>query len=63
MIEIWIMWKKETKPLKIALFRFGNEKTRAVIEALNELSEYPIDLDDLLDSWPLGDQEEIKADG
>ena len=63
MIELRILWRrsypeKEMRPLMIGAFRFGNEKTRAVVEALNELSENPMDVEKLLDSWPLGDQEE-----
>ena len=62
MIEIRIFWRKSTPEkrgadYRIALYDFGDEKTRAVIEALNELSENPMDVEKLLDSWPLGDQE------
>jgi len=65
MIEIRIHWKKSTPEKKglnyvIGLFQFGDEKTRAVVEKLNELSENPMDVEKLLDSWPLGDQEPKK---
>ena len=63
MIEIRIFWRKSDPERKrhkytIGLFQFGDEKTRSVVEALNELSENQMDVEKLLDSWPLGDQEE-----
>ena len=64
MIEITISWRKSSpekrgEDYKIALFDFGDEKTRAVVERLNELSANPMDVEKLLESWPLGDQEEV----
>ncbi len=61
MIEIRIYWKKST-PEKmgerycIGLFQFSDEKTQAVIEKLNELSENPMSAKKVIERWPLGDQ-------
>ena len=64
MIEITIAWRKSSpekrgEDFKIAFFDFGDELTRAVVERLNELSANPMDVEKLLESWPLGDQEEV----
>jgi len=60
MIEIRIYVKLRSGRYTIALYQFGNEKTRSVVEALNELSENPVDVEKILDSWPLGDQGDEK---
>ncbi len=49
MIEIRIYWSKSTpekqgERFTIGLFQFGDEKTKAVIEKLNELSENPMNV-------------------
>ena len=65
MIEIRIYWKKST-PEKmgdrycIGLFQFPDEKTQAVIEKLNALSENPMDSKKVVESWNLGPQSPSK---
>lgn len=56
MIEVRVYVKLRSGRYSIALYQFGKEKTRTVIETLNELSENPIDVEKILSSWPLGEQ-------
>ena len=56
MIEVRVYVKLRSGRYSIALYQFEKEKTRTVIEALNKLSENPMDIEKILDSWPLGEQ-------
>ena len=54
MIKVKVLYRKRGSEYLIALYDLGNEKTEAVIKALNSISENPIDPVDVLERWPLG---------
>ena len=57
MIKVKVYWRQLGRSeYLIAVYDFGNEKTEAVIKALNSISENPIDPVDVLERWPLGRQ-------
>lgn len=61
MIEVRIYWsrsapEKRGERYTIALYQFGDDKTKAILEKLNELSQNPMKIQKVLDSWPLGSQ-------
>ena len=56
MIKVKVLWRKMGSEYLIALYDFGNEKTEAVIQALNRISENPIEPAEVLERWPLGRQ-------
>lgn len=59
MIKVKIFWRKMGSQYIIGVYDFGNEKTEALIKALNSISDNPIDPREILDRWPLGKQGRI----
>ena len=56
MIKVKLFWRKMGSEYLIGVYDFGNDKTEALIKALNSISDNPIDPQDILERWPLGRQ-------
>jgi len=54
MIKVKIFWRKMGSENLVALYIFEDEKTEAIIEALNSISENPIEPAKVCERWPLG---------
>lgn len=56
MIKVKVLWRKMGSEYLSALYEFENEKTEALIKALNSISENPIEPAEVSERWPLGRQ-------
>ena len=56
MITIKIFWRSMGSKYLIAVYDFEKDKTKAIIEALNGISDDPIDPKHIHERWPLGSQ-------
>ena len=53
MIKVKLFWRKMGSEYMIGVYDFGNDKTEALIKALNSISDNPIDPSDIKERSPV----------